>query len=117
MSRVNGETWGSWYSGGGSLGQDPEVAATGGRIFAAVTNPAGAVSVQPFLEGTVNGWQGWISDKGTLEKASIAAIRGRYFIVGKNPQKELWWYQSNGAGWTYLGSPGLAASNLSASPR
>jgi len=117
MARLNDETWGSWYFGGGTLGKDPEVAATGGRIFAVVTNAAGAVSVQPFLEGTVNGWQGWISDKGTLEKASIAATRGRYFIVGKSPQKELWWYQSGGAGWTYLGSPGLAASDLSGSPR
>lgn len=117
MARLQGDVWGPWIYGGGTAKTDPDLAATGGTVYTAVTNIWDTVYVQAFLEGTGNGWQGsWQSLNGTLSKASIAATGGRYFIAGRQPGGNLYWYES-GVGWTYLGYTGLAASELSASPK
>ncbi len=117
MARLLGDTWGPWISGGGRAKTDPDLAATGGRIYAAVTNIYDGVYVQGFREGSGNGWEGsWQSLNGVLTKASIATAGGRYYIAGKNGAGTLYWYQS-GAGWTYIGYPGLASSELAAGPR
>ena len=118
MARLQGDVWGPWIYGGGTAKTDPDLAATGGMIYTAVTNIWDTVYVQAFREGTGNGWQGsWQSLNGTLAKASIAATGGRYFIAGKyGAAGPLYWYQS-GVGWTYVGYTGLAASELSASPQ
>ncbi len=118
MARLQGDVWGTWIYGGGTAKTDPDLAATGGMIYTAVTNIWDTVYVQAFREGTGNGWQGfWQSLNGMLAKASIAATGGRYFIAGKyGAAGPLYWYQS-GVGWTYVGYTGLAASELSASPK
>jgi hypothetical protein len=118
MARLEGNSWGSWYHGGGNIGNGPALAATGGFIYVAVTTPVGAVYVQPFGEGTGNGWQGaWTFLNGHLEGAAIAATSGRFYIAGRSLLHYfLWWYES-GVGWTRLGCPGLAASELTAGPK
>ncbi len=116
MARLAGQVWGSWISGGGQAKTDPEVAATGGVVYAAVTNIYDQVYVQAFREGTGNGWQGWQFLNGILAKASIAASGGHYYIVGRNPSGNLYWLQSGGT-WALLGYPGLASSELVASPK
>jgi hypothetical protein len=116
MARLQGDVWGTWFSGGGQSMSDPDVAASGGTIYVAVTYLYGSVYVQPFIEGAGNGWQGWTWTSGYLARVSIAAVEGRYFLVGKTTAGELYWYQS-GVGWTYLGYAGLAASNPAASPK
>ena len=86
MARLQGDVWGPWIYGGGTAKTDPDLAATGGMVYTAVTNIWDTVYVQAFLEGTGNGWQGsWQSLNGTLSKASIAATGGRYFIAGRQP--------------------------------
>jgi hypothetical protein len=116
MARLAGDTWGAWMNGGGQAKTDPELAAAAGTIYAAVTNFYGTVYVQAFTEGTGNNWKGWQLVNGTLSNASIAASSGQYFIAGKTANGTLYWYQS-GIGWTYIGSPGLAASEPAASPK
>jgi hypothetical protein len=117
MARLEGNSWGSWYHGGGNIGNGPALAATGGFIYVAVTTPVGAVYVQPFGEGTGNGWQGaWTFLNGHLEGAAIAAAKGHFYIAGRSLfYYRLWWYES-GVGWSLLGHPGLAMSDLLASP-
>ncbi len=116
MARLQGGVWGTWHNGGGTAKTDPEVAATAGWVYAAVTNIHDQVYVQAFREGTGNGWQGWQFLNGVLVKAGMAASGGRYYVAGRNSAGTLYWYQS-GVGWTFLGHSGLAASDLAASPR
>jgi len=118
MARLQGDVWGPWIYGGGTAKTDPDLAATGGMVYTAVTNVWDTVYVQAFQEGIGNGWQGsWQSLNGALTKAAIAASGGRHFIAGRIAGgTALYWYQS-GVGWTYVGHAGLAASELSASPK
>lgn len=118
MARLQGDVWGTWIYGGGYFKTDPELAATGGFIYVVATNNYDTVYVQAFREGAGNGWQGWQALSGvSLNKASIAAVGGRYFVAGKyGAAGPIYWYKS-GVGWTYVGSAGLAASELSASPK
>jgi hypothetical protein len=116
IARLQGDVWGTWFSGGGQAKTDPDVAATGGTIYAVVTNTFDYVYVQAFQEGSGNGWQGWQYVNGSLSKASIATSGGHYFLAGRNAADTLYWYQS-GVGWTYLGNTGLAATELAASPK
>ena len=118
MARLQGDVWGPWIYGGGTAKTDPDLAATGGVVYTAVTNIWDNVYVQAFQEGAGNGWQGsWQSLNGALTKASIAASGGRYYIAGRQSGgTTLYWYQS-GVGWTYVGYAGLASSELSASPK
>jgi hypothetical protein len=114
--RVQGDVWGQWYNGQGSLGADPDLAAAGGIVYAAVTGPTGYVYVRPFLEGAGAGWQNWITAGGQLERVTIAVGGGRFFLAGKTVGNVLWWYAS-GAGWTSLGPAGTGAGNLAAGPK
>jgi hypothetical protein len=116
MARLQADTWGPWYSGGGLAKTDPDLAATGGIVYVTVTNGYDQVYLQPFREGTGNGWQGWQFLNGVLTKAAIAATGGRYYVAGKTGSATLYWYQS-GTGWTYLGYTGVPSSELSASPK
>ncbi len=116
MARLQGDVWGPWYSGGRVLAKDPDLAAAGGTIYAAITGTGNVVYVRPFREGSGNGWQGWIYPDGGLEKVTVAAIGGRYFLAGRTVSNSLWWYES-GVGWTSLGYPGLAGGNLTAGPK
>jgi hypothetical protein len=117
MARLQGDAWGPWISGGGQAKTDPEVAAAGGYIYAAVTNIYDQVYVQGFREGTGNGWQGsWQCLNGVLTKASIASAGGSWYIAGKNNAGTLYWYKP-GVGWSYLGYTGLPSSEVAASPK
>jgi len=118
IARLQGDAWGTWINGGGWAKTDPELAATGGTVYAAFTDFYDQTYVRPFGEGTGDGWQGWQTVTGVpLNKASIAAAGGRYFLAGKySTAGPMYWYQSD-VGWSYIGYPGLAASELSASPK
>ncbi len=116
MARMAGNTWGAWMNGGGQAKTDPEVAAGGGLIYAAVTNLYSTVYVQAFTEGSGNNWQGWQSLNGVLNNGSVAAANGAYYVAGRTGTGTLYWYQS-GIGWTYAGAPGVAASEPAASPK
>jgi hypothetical protein len=116
MARLQGDVWGPWISGGGYAKTDPELAATGGTVYVVVTNTYDVVYVQAFREGAGNGWQGWQPTYGVLTKASIAATGGSFFIAGKNGAGTPFWYQPS-VGWANVGNAGLAASELSASPK
>jgi Beta-propeller repeat len=116
IARLSGDLWGPWIKGGGTLGSDPDLAAAGGVVYAAVTGPTGLVYVQPFREGASGGWQGWISTNGTLNRVSIAAVGSRFFVAGRTTLNDFWWYQS-GAGWSYYGNLGSPVSDLAAAPK
>ena len=116
IGRFNGTAWGSWYSGGGTLGTDPDAAASAGAIQVSVTSRSGGVYTQRFTEGTGNGWQGWTWTNGYLQRTASAAVGGRHFVFGRDFLNRLWWYQSS-AGWGYLGYADLAAGNPAASPK
>ncbi|MEN6532014.1 MAG: SBBP repeat-containing protein [Bryobacteraceae bacterium] len=116
MARIAGDLWGPWIKGGGTLGSDPELAATGGTIYAVVTGPTGVVYVKPFLEGTADGWQSWISTSGTLNRASIAAAGNRYYVTGRTSTNDFWWYQS-GTGWIFYGNLGSSVGDVFAAPK
>jgi len=117
-ARLQGDTWGTWYRGGGGpISQEPEVAATAsGVVYVAYQDSSGRIFVRPFREGSGDGWQPAIDTYGVLEKAAVATAEGRFYVTGRTFSNELWWFKS-GTGWTYLGYRGQAASNLSAAPR
>jgi hypothetical protein len=116
MVRLQGDVWGTWYSGGGTLGQDPDLAASDGLVYAAYTNSVGNVYVRPFREGSGNGWQTTVDTGGGLQRAGVAAVEGQFYLTGRSFSNELWWFKS-GTGWTYLGYWGLAAGNPAAAPK
>ena len=116
MARLEGDVWGTWYSGGGTLGQDPDLAAADGLVYAAYNNPVGRAYVRPFREGSGNGWQTLIDTGGVLQRAAVAAGEGSFYIMGRTSGNELWWFKS-GTGWTYLGFPGQAAGDPAAAPK
>ncbi len=116
IARLQGDVWGTWYSGGGALGQDPDLAASGGLVYAAYTNSVSHVYVRPFLEGSGNGWQTTVDTGGVLQRAGVAAGEGSFYITGRSFSNELWWFKS-GTGWTYLGYGGLAAGNPATAPK
>ena len=116
MARLQGDEWGTWYSGGGTLGQDPDLAAADGLVYAAYTDSLGGIYVRPFREGSGNGWQATVYPGGLLQRASVAAGEGRFYLIGRSFTNELWWFKS-GTGWTRLGYWGLAAGNPAAAPK
>jgi hypothetical protein len=115
MGRLQADTWGTWYSGGGWAMTDPDLAAASGTLYAVVTGVSSGVYVQPFTEGSGNGWQNWRSANGHLLGAAVSAVGKRYFIAGRGVANDLWWYESD-VGWTSLGN-GSAAGNLTAGPK
>ena len=117
MARLQGDAWGPWFDGGGTLASDPQTAAAGGLIYTLALGSGGGVYVQPFREGNGNGWQGWAYTGGTLEAASVAGAGARYYVFGRCASKDLWWYQSGGTGWSLLGYRNWAVGNLVAAPR
>ncbi len=116
IARLQGDVWGTWYSGGGTLGQDPDLAASDGLVYAAYNNSVGHVYVRPFREGSGNGWQTTVDTGGVLQRAGVAAGEGSFYITGRSFSNELWWFKS-GTGWTYLGYGGQAAGNPAAAPK
>lgn len=116
MARFSANGWGGWFDGGGALAADPDVASTRGTVYVSVRASDGAVWVRPFLEGTTNGWQPWVSTGGYLITASVAAAHGRFHVMGYNGVRDLWWYDS-GAGWVHYGFQSLMAGRLSATPK
>lgn len=116
IARFSAAGWGGWFDGGGTLAADPDVAATRGAVYVSVRSSDGAIWIRPFLEGTTNGWQPWVSTGGYLTTASVAAAQGRFHVLGYNGIRDLWWYDS-GAGWVHYGFQSLMAGRLSATPK
>jgi hypothetical protein len=118
MGREAGNTFNGWQPGGGTVATDPQVAASGGKVYAAALTSNGAVWYNTFTEGTGNNWVGWQSPGGTLSSVAAAASTGpQLFLTGRDGSNQLWWYETPGAGWKFVGAAGLAAGPLSAAPR
>ena len=116
MSRLVGNTWGQWYAvASKALSTDPQLAATGGRIYVAALDGQSRVWVSAFQEGSANGWYAWGDTYGWLNTVAIAALRGDFYVVGKDANTDLWWYRS-GVGWIPYGNRGAAASNIAVAP-
>ena len=95
---------------------DPQIAQAGGQRVCGGSN--GGVWYNTFIEGTGNNWTGWVNAGGTLSSVTAAASTGpQLFLTGRDGSNQLWWYETPGAGWKFVGAAGLAAGPLSASPR
>jgi hypothetical protein len=116
MSRLTGNTWGQWYTTPNAMSTDPQLAASGGRIYAVALDATTRVYANAFQEGTGNGWLGWHDTYGWVTTASIATLRGEFYIVGRDSNADIWWYRS-GVGWTYYGNRKQSVSSFAAVPR
>ena len=116
MSRLSGNSWGQWYATPKAISTDPQLAATGGRIYAVGLDAQGRVFVNAFQEGTGNGWFGWADTYGVVTTAAIASMRGEFYIVARDANTDIWWYRS-GVGWIYYGNRAQSVSSFAASPR
>jgi hypothetical protein len=94
MSRLAGNTRGHWYVNSRVMPTEPQTAATGGRMYLAAMDALGRA----------------------FATATIAALRGEFYIVGRDVNTDVLWYRS-GAGWTYYGNRGQSASSLVVAPR
>jgi len=118
MGRQAGATFNGWQPGGGGVIADPQVAASGGKVWAVSLAPGGVVWYNTFTEGAGNNWTGWTSPGGTLTSVTAAASTGpQLFFAGRDNSDQLWWYETPGAGWKYVGYTGFAGGPLMAAPR
>ena len=118
MGRQIGSTFNAWQPGGGTIADDPQVAAAGSNAYVAALTSNGAVWYNTFTQGTGNNWTGWLNAGGTLSSVTAAAGSGpQLFLAGRDLTNQLWWYETPGAGWRFVGDEGLAAGLLSAAPR
>jgi hypothetical protein len=117
MGRYDGVTFDGWQPGGGAVASDPQVAAAGGLVYVAALTSNGGVWYNTFTEG-INNWTGWQSPGGVLMDVAAAAGSGpQLFLTGRDGSNQLWWYETPGAGWKFVGAEGLAAGPLYAAPR
>lgn len=116
MSRLSGNSWGIWYPTPKAMASDPQLAATGGRIYAMGWDATNRVYVNAFQEGSGNGWFGWADTYGVVTTAAIATLRGEFYIVGRDANTDIWWYRS-GVGWIYYGNRAQSVSNFATAPR
>jgi hypothetical protein len=116
MSRLSGNTWGTWYTTPKAMSTDPQLAATGGRIYAVGLDAQNHAYVNAFQEGSGNGWFGWADAYGRVTTVAIAALRGEFYLVARDSNADIWWYRS-GVGWIYYGSRAQSLSNFAAAPR
>ena len=118
MGRQNGLTFNGWQSGGATIATDPQVAAAGNNVYAAALTANGGVWYNTFVQGTGNNWTSWVDTGGSLSTVAAAAGSGpQLFLTGRDPSNQLWWYETPGIGWKFVGAAGLAAGPLSAAPR
>ena len=52
-------------------------------------------------------WQSWTQTGGVLQSISPTAL-GPLYVIGRDPNNNLWWYRSMGNLWTYVGDQGVA---------
>jgi len=123
MVRVSGNTWGTWYFGGAITSVTPRIAALGGGYEAVVIlDSFGVVWSTIYTESTSNGWQWWAEVGGILQEVEPAVASGGFYLAGKAPNGDLWWWQQTGSyfqagnDWTWIGNNGVAAGMLSAAP-
>jgi hypothetical protein len=118
MGRYTGGAFNGWQPGGGTIASDPQLSAAGNHVYAVSTTSTGAVWYNTFVQGTGNNWTVWTNTNGTLSTVTAAAGSGpQLFLTGRDPSNQLWWYETPGAGWKFVGDAGLAAGLLSAGPR
>ena len=96
--------------------KDPQVAASGGTVFATVLDAGGAPWYQEFPEGAGNNWQGWTPVGGAVDTVSPASTGGSLFLSAVSPDG-IWWHDVDAAQWSFVGFPGVAAGATVASPR
>jgi hypothetical protein len=118
MGRLSGSTFNGWQPGGGTIASDPQAASSGNNVYVTTLTATGAVWYNTFIEGTGNNWTGWTNTGGTLSTVTAAAGSGpQLFLTGRDGSDQLWWFETPGAGWKFVGAAGLAAGPLSAAPR
>jgi hypothetical protein len=118
MGRQAGATFNGWQPGGGSVASDPQVAGSMSKIYAVALTGSGVPWYNTFTQGTGNNWTGWQSPGGVLMDVAAAAGSGpQLFLTGRDGSNQLWWFETPGAGWKFVGGVGLAAGPLSAAPR
>ena len=64
-----------------------------------------------------NGSEPDISPGGTLMDIAAAGSGPQLFLTGRDPSNQVWWYETPGAGWKFVGAAGVAAGPLSAAAR
>jgi hypothetical protein len=118
MGRQNATTFNGWQPGGGTVGSDPQIAQAMTKVYAAALTASGVPWYNTFTQGTGNNWTGWQSPGGVLMDVAAAASSGpQLFLTGRDSSDQLWWYETPGAGWRFVGAVGLAVGPLSAAPR
>jgi hypothetical protein len=116
MSRLAGNIWGQWYGMAKAMSSDPQLAAANGLIYAVEVDAVNRVWANAFQQGSGNGWYGWADTYGFANPVAIATLRGQFYIVGRDPNGDIWWYRS-GLGWIYYGDRKQSVSNFAAVPR
>ena len=101
------------------IASDPVLTRVGDDMYAAGLAPSGSVWYNQFVHGSGNNWIQWISTGGVL--SDVAAAGGenqpQLFLTGRDSANQLWWFETPGRGWVFVGQQGLAAGRLSAGPR
>ena len=59
----------------------------------------------------------WPAAGGVLQNFAPAALVGELYIVGRDANGDLWWYQAQGNQWTYVGQRGEDDGAMAAAPR
>jgi len=115
-ARVFSSNWGGWTQGASNLRTDPALAAGEGVIYFLLNTSTAPLAVRALETGAAGIWQAPVSIGGYLQDASLAAVYGRFFVVGRDWGGAVWWYESGGNLWTYYGFAGTVASPLGQAP-
>lgn len=116
MNRVQGNQWGTWEPAAGVMQTDPQAASAGNVIYASAVDASGGVWYNKFPIGTGNNWQGWTNVGGIMQAVSAATSGSRLYLVGREASGTLWWQDTTGGGWMYVGYPGLPVGQIAAAP-
>ncbi|MDQ6665931.1 MAG: hypothetical protein M3Z23_16240 [Acidobacteriota bacterium] len=116
MNRVQGNQWGTWEPAAGVMQTDPQAASAGNVIYASAVDASGGVWYNKFPIGTGNNWQGWTNVGGIMQAVSAAVSGSHLYLVGREASGNLWWQDTTGGGWMYVGYPGLPVGQIAAAP-
>jgi hypothetical protein len=99
-----------WFPGYGAIGRGPQLA--GPLVVGA---EADSVLTQQF--DRVGGLAQWTSTGGVLKSEAPAWLNNELYIVGRDAGNSICWYRSSTGQWVKAGHTGVAASEISATPR
>jgi len=115
-ARVVSSSWGGWTQGASNLRTDPSLAAGEGVIYFLLNTSTAPLAVRALGTGAGGGWQTAVSIGGYLQDASLAAVYGRFYVVGRDWGGAVWWYESGSNLWIYYGFASTVASPLGQAP-